>query len=283
MIKFGIYLLYAFVACNLYGMAYSQNHTNSVCILEDAPSQCGAFCLSAQRPFIDHNYKVQRQMDSISEILNEIQKRLDRIEEAILARQTESPSNFERNLQDAQTSQKENQAKMERIANGLLVTEANIERIQRETQATMDRIEKGTLETQETIFQEVKSISMGFQWIESRYFYIENNFKQTWIDAEDTCRKMGGHLAAFQNQKEFNAVTAKLHHNIAYWLGISDREKEGEFVTASGNPPTFLTWNRGEPNNAGGKEDCVNIWNGKINDVPCEFQRHYICQSDNKV
>ncbi|XP_044316117.1 hepatic lectin-like [Drosophila rhopaloa] len=269
MFKFEIYLVYAFVVCNLYSIVKSQENVDSVCILKDAPSQCGAFCLSAQRPFIDHNYKVQRQMDSISEILNENQKRLDRIEEAILAVQKESRNNFETIQQVAVTSQ---ETKMNRIEKGTLETQASMERIQRENQDSMDRI-----------FQQVKSNSMGFQWIESRYFYIENNFKQTWINAEDTCRKMGGHLAAFQNQKELSAVTSKLHQDISYWVGITDREKEGEFVTASGNPPIFLTWNKGEPNNYGGNENCVNIWNGIMNDIPCELQRYYICQSDNKV
>uniref|UniRef100_A0A6P4F5N9 Lithostathine-1-alpha-like n=1 Tax=Drosophila rhopaloa TaxID=1041015 RepID=A0A6P4F5N9_DRORH len=269
MFKFEIYLVYAFVGCNLYSIVKSQENVDSVCILKDAPSQCGAFCLSAQRPFIDHNYKVQRQMDSISEILNENQKRVDRMEKAILD-------------------------KMGIIENGTLVTQANIERIQRENQANMDRIEKKTLETQpsleriqrenqdttDRIFQLVKSISMGLMCVESRCFYIENNFKQTWINAEDTCRKMGGHLAAFQNQKEFNAVTAKLHYGIKYWLGINDREKEGEFVTASGNPPKYLTWAVGQPDNYDDNENCVHIWDKMMNDLPCEFDQYYICQLD---
>ncbi|KAI8042545.1 hypothetical protein M5D96_003858 [Drosophila gunungcola] len=135
----------------------------------------------------------------------------------------------------------------------------------------------------DSILQKAKIISLGFQWIESRYFYIENNAKLSWTSAENTCRKRGGHLAAFDNQKEFDAVTAKLHRNTPYWLGISDRKKEGEFVSESGNRPKILTFAHGEPNNQGGNEDCVDIYNGVMNDLPCDLQRHFICQLDSEV
>ncbi|XP_017113571.1 accessory gland protein Acp29AB-like [Drosophila elegans] len=270
MIKFGILLLYASFGCNLCGMAKSLEHTSSACVLTDAPNQCGAFCLSAQLPFIDHNYKVQGQFSSITKILNEALKRLEDIEKA----QKESAAN---------------QALMEKIEKELLESKATVEKIQQENLAKMDKIEKVILESEKTIkeiqkiVQEPKVIPPGFQRIESRYFYIESENKQTWNNAEDTCRKMGGHLAAFKSRKELDAVIAKLRQGHAYWLGVSDQENEGDFVTASGNKPIFMTWGRGEPNNLNKREHCVDIYRGFMNDLPCNLQLHFICQLDSEV
>ncbi|XP_052854666.1 uncharacterized protein LOC128263575 [Drosophila gunungcola] len=287
MFQFRHYLFYAFVVGNLYGMVKSQENIESVCVLKDAPNQCGAFCLSAQLPFIDHNYRVQRQLKSLTEML-------ERIEKSALTVQKEYPENLERIQQNPLNLQKENQAQLDRIEKEIRESKAFMEIIRRENQVKLDRIEKGSQETQTTmegiqtksqakmdsILQKAKIISLGFQWIESRYFYIENNAKLSWTSAENTCRKRGGHLAAFDNQKEFDAVTAKLHRNTPYWLGISDRKKEGEFVSESGNRPKILTFAHGEPNNQGGNEDCVDIYNGVMNDLPCDLQRHFICQLD---
>ncbi|XP_037709749.1 uncharacterized protein LOC119547111 [Drosophila subpulchrella] len=41
------------------------------CVVSDAPNQCGAFCLAAQRPLFDHNRKVQQQLNALSAKLNE--------------------------------------------------------------------------------------------------------------------------------------------------------------------------------------------------------------------
>ncbi|KAH8352670.1 hypothetical protein KR084_005597 [Drosophila pseudotakahashii] len=229
MIKLRFYFLYTSVACNLYGMVNPQDSKDTVCILHDAPAQCGAFCLVAQVPFIDHNHKIRQQLHRIALQLKETQEKLDRIE-----------------------------AKME----------------------------KRTAEVQESTQMPVtKYASSLFEQIGSRYFYIEKNVKKTWIDAEASCREMGGHLAAFQNRTEFLAMELKLRSHDHYWLGINDREEDGEFVSvASGKPAPFLYWNKAEPNNFGGKEDCVIMHVGRMFDMGCtKYRLNFICQSDDKV
>ncbi|XP_041566534.1 C-type lectin 37Db-like [Drosophila elegans] len=72
MFKIGTYFLYAFVACNLCGIAKGENNTDSVCILKDAPTQCGAFCLDAQRPIIE-------KLNFLAKLLNNTQEKVDRI------------------------------------------------------------------------------------------------------------------------------------------------------------------------------------------------------------
>jgi len=89
MLKLRFYFLYASVVCNLYGLAKSQDNRDTVCLLKDAPNQCGAFCLTAQRPFIDHNQKVWKQLNMIALQLKETQEKLDSL-------RSETMMNFER-------------------------------------------------------------------------------------------------------------------------------------------------------------------------------------------
>ncbi|XP_016954828.1 accessory gland protein Acp29AB [Drosophila biarmipes] len=50
-----------------------ERSSGSVCLLDNAPAQCGAFCGSLLRPVHDHNLNMQR-------LWNETQERLDRME-----------------------------------------------------------------------------------------------------------------------------------------------------------------------------------------------------------
>ncbi|XP_044251229.1 uncharacterized protein [Drosophila takahashii] len=53
---------------------------DGICVLTDAPNQCGAFCLAAQGRLFDHNYEVQQQLKELSEKLNETLTKMDSVE-----------------------------------------------------------------------------------------------------------------------------------------------------------------------------------------------------------
>jgi hypothetical protein len=65
----------------------------------------------------------------------------------------------------------------------------------------------------------------------------------------------------------------------SWWIGLNDIAVEGMFVWPDGTPATYTNWNEGEPNDAGGIEDCVEIGSatGGWNDVPCDTLKTYIC------
>ena len=85
------------------------------------------------------------------------------------------------------------------------------------------------------------------------------------------------------NQEEYAFVQSL--HSSAIWLGYNDIDHEGTFVWSDGSPDTFQKWYRGEPNNAGGGEDCAYTRGGKSsstwNDLGCvETQRKpFVCET----
>ncbi|XP_017074990.2 accessory gland protein Acp29AB [Drosophila eugracilis] len=120
-----------------------------------------------------------------------------------------------------------------------------------------------------------------FELIGSRKIYIERYFKADWSNASRVCRTMGGSLATFKNQEELEAVGAELTTGLNYWLGITDHEVKGTYLhDGSGNTVEFFNWKSGQPNNYDGKEDCVEIISGEMNDTNCAQFNFFICQAD---
>jgi len=125
--------------------------------------------------------------------------------------------------------------------------------------------------------------SLTFERIDVRYFYKENIIRKSWIEAANTCSRMGGYLASIKNDADLHAITAKLKPGLNHWLGINDREHEGRFVAAAtGNDAPFLKWKRREPSNRDGIEHCVVLHNGEMNDSMCFYSTYFICPSDNR-
>ena len=69
-----------------------------------------------------------------------------------------------------------------------------------------------------------------------------------------------------------------------HWLGLSDLEKEGEWVWVSGEEVVYSAWAPGQPDDFQG-EDCgvllgaVGDWNPALwSDQPCTAPHHPICE-----
>ncbi len=92
-----------------------------------------------------------------------------------------------------------------------------------------------------------------------------------WVAAEAAAVQFGGHLVTINDADEsawiqqqfgvFGGVSRRL------WIGLNDVASEGNWAWTSGEPVTFLSWNAGEPNNAGNAEHYVEflglqaLWN----------------------
>jgi len=80
-------------------------------------------------------------------------------------------------------------------------------------------------------------------------------------DAVEKCASMGGFLAEPRSDYETENVVSVLNWNASYWIGITDHGEEGHFVWSSDDTEiTYSNWGKNEPNNAGGKQNCVQLW-----------------------
>lgn len=94
-----------------------------------------------------------------------------------------------------------------------------------------------------------------------------------YAQAKSVCRALGPttFLASVQSVAE-NGLIATLIGSKEAFLGGTDAAVEGTFLWDDGTPVQLSYWNTGEPNDAGGAEDCLEIVGslaGKWNDVPC--------------
>ena len=87
--------------------------------------------------------------------------------------------------------------------------------------------------------------------------YLWNTDKKNWTDAEDCCRKEGGHLASVTSGATWDFVREGgnrrgLH---SFWLGGNDIEEEGAWKWVDCSPWEVTFWAQGEPNR--GHERCL--------------------------
>uniref|UniRef100_A0A8C5SBU5 Surfactant protein D n=1 Tax=Laticauda laticaudata TaxID=8630 RepID=A0A8C5SBU5_LATLA len=104
----------------------------------------------------------------------------------------------------------------------------------------------------------------------------EGNFD----DLRQKCAQAGGQLATPRNAAENDAIQKiVLLYNKAAFLGITDLKTKGTFKYLNDQLLTYINWLPGEPNNSGGKENCVEVFsNGKWNDKSCGEKRLLVCE-----
>ncbi|XP_066269121.1 CD209 antigen-like protein E [Branchiostoma lanceolatum] len=104
----------------------------------------------------------------------------------------------------------------------------------------------------------------------------------TFTEAEGYCAEGGGILAIELDHVVHDFFVQLLSvPNKDVWIGLTDRDMEGQFVWADGTPISFYrNWAPGEPNGDNTK-NCVHLWpeaNFRWDDMPCETDLFYICQ-----
>jgi len=213
MIKYGALFLCAVITWNSCVLADFRTITPSVCVLTDAPKQCGSFCLAALHPLFDGLENLRKQLNTTSRIQNDMQ--------AMLV-----------------SNQKDIKDMLANNSNRSPDKPTNIE----------------------------NKLPMQQCFVRKHFTII--NIEKTWDDAETYCRVMGGHLATFKNQEEFDSIKEQIDPSENYWVGINDRVKENEYVSVTfGQKVQFLDWGLGEPSDPGKKEDCVELKELKMNDI----------------
>ncbi len=91
--------------------------------------------------------------------------------------------------------------------------------------------------------------------------------------AESFAQTLGGHVVSIQSATENSCLQSELSshgYSGVIWLGYTDDITEGSFYWLDGSPNGFTSWSAGEPNNAGGNENCVQMYpDGNWNDLDC--------------
>lgn len=100
--------------------------------------------------------------------------------------------------------------------------------------------------------------------------------------AQYDCQAQGGELASIHDQTQndwFAQAVSNLNVGGEWWIGINDSYTEGTFAWEDGSAVDYTNWAYGEPNDAGGYEDCGEFtWGWQWNDLNCGNGINYICR-----
>uniref|UniRef100_A0A4W4GDL9 C-type lectin domain-containing protein n=1 Tax=Electrophorus electricus TaxID=8005 RepID=A0A4W4GDL9_ELEEL len=122
----------------------------------------------------------------------------------------------------------------------------------------------------------------------SEFCYKPYEQKRTWYEARASCRRLGAELVSImslteqkQRTKENGKKKERPSANSDVWTGLNDLTVSG-YVWSDGSPVTHTNWGFGEPNNHGGRENCVEMVttnNGSSywNDVNCDAHQDWVC------
>ncbi|XP_005342733.5 mannose-binding protein C isoform X1 [Ictidomys tridecemlineatus] len=108
-------------------------------------------------------------------------------------------------------------------------------------------------------------------------FFWNSGETKNFDSAKALCAQFQASMATPLNAEENQAIQSLVKDSA--FLGITDKEKEGQFVDMAGRRVTYGNWNKGEPNNAGSGEHCVQmLLDGTWNDVTCSSSFLAVCE-----
>ncbi|KAJ7326092.1 C-type lectin domain 17, member A [Desmophyllum pertusum] len=134
----------------------------------------------------------------------------------------------------------------------------------------------------------------GWESFESKCFKFFDEEK-SWKGAEESCEESDAHLVKIDSKKK-NSFLLNTFMQIPFdkltreaWIGLTDKENEGEFVWTDGTSPTYVNWAEEQPNDQNNEQDCGEIVNGVFwpgglsqkglwNDYQCGQNLTYICE-----
>jgi hypothetical protein len=116
------------------------------------------------------------------------------------------------------------------------------------------------------------------------HVYMYCTSTATWTTARTNCLTYGYDLTSVNSRAENAQINAQAFRRYGgrWWGGFNDRSTEGTWVWANGEAVTYTNWAAGEPNDAMGKEDCMQFGRyypaSTWNDEPCTYSFRYVCE-----
>ena len=117
----------------------------------------------------------------------------------------------------------------------------------------------------------------------------------SWTGAREMCAAWSYQLATIESQAQNDGIVQIALPKVAspWWIGLNDRDNEGEHVWQDGSGATYRNWADGEPNDfqhgmkcglPSTDEDCVQFSPAFVgappewNDEPCACEYPYVCR-----
>lgn len=109
--------------------------------------------------------------------------------------------------------------------------------------------------------------------------FVVHDAPKSWSAAKAACEADGHVLASIRSEEEQDELESKLAGK-HYWIGLSDAREEGTFEWVDESALSYTNYNPGEPNNWGGREDCIHVdgRHGGWNDNGCGNSFSYVCR-----
>ena len=138
----------------------------------------------------------------------------------------------------------------------------------------------------ETVFYPCSG-NLGFQLVSldgcNYICIILGETPSTYLEARDACADFqGGRLVVADTIEKLIQIWELFQTEM--WVGLQDMDVENEFLWSDGRYATSQEINTlftpGEPNNAGGNEDCISVrhQNPWLNDSPCQTRKLFVCE-----
>ncbi|XP_078323034.1 snaclec rhinocetin subunit beta-like [Crassostrea virginica] len=122
------------------------------------------------------------------------------------------------------------------------------------------------------------------------YLYVDS-VKDTWFGAKTRCNELGGYLVEIDDEDENTWLVSTFPvdeldgvsvYKKVVLIGASSERESGPYTWShSGLPVVYQPWYPTEPSTDGGSEHCVVVMAvGYWNNIPCQIQKHFVCESD---
>lgn len=96
------------------------------------------------------------------------------------------------------------------------------------------------------------------------YYKVYDDVELTWVQANEFCKSLGGHLVTITSETEQRFVENLLrtHDKNFYWLGAY--ESQNQWIWVTDEPFSYSYWEIGQPDDGRGDENYLMLYN-KVN------------------
>ncbi|XP_041097927.1 CD209 antigen-like protein C [Polyodon spathula] len=117
----------------------------------------------------------------------------------------------------------------------------------------------------------------GWQHNGTCYYFSKQT--KNWMESRDECEGKASRLIVIKDQEQLDFVFGQMKGN-KFWIGLSDKVLEGNWIWVDGSPVTMPLWSSGEPNDSNQNEDCAEVSSdqAKWNDISCDQLKHFVCE-----